>query len=120
MRKLAAGALMLVALGACTRSISVALPSQSVTVMAYADGKVVERCGFRPGSDKFQKLNQLLQQNSGGWRKRHSNYQPEFLVVDGDVSLYFMSDSVVINYSAGEFSRGLSPDAYHFLDCKVR
>ena len=40
--------------------------------------------------------------------------------MDGDVSLYFMSDSVVINYSGGEFSRGMSSDAYHFLDCKVR
>ena len=66
MRKVAAVALMLAVLVACTRSLSVALPSQTVTVMTYADGKVVERCGFRPGSQKFQKLNQLLQQNSGG------------------------------------------------------
>ncbi|HEV2701436.1 MAG TPA: hypothetical protein VGV09_07385 [Steroidobacteraceae bacterium] len=116
----AASVAVLLALAACTHSISLVLPPQTVTVMAYADGKVVERCGFRPGSEKFQKLSQLLQQNSGGWHKRHSDYQPEILVVDGDVSLYFMSDSVVLNYSGGEFSRGIAPAAYHFLDCKVR
>jgi hypothetical protein len=120
MRRAVSVAVLLVLLAGCTHSVSVALPSQTVTVMAYADGKVVERCGFGPGSEKFQKLSQLLQQNSGGWHKRHSDYQPEFMVVDGDVSLYFMSDSVVLNYSGGEFTRGMSPDAYHFLDCKVR
>lgn len=112
--------MLLAVLPACTRSISVVLPSQTVTVMAYADGKVVERCGFRPGAEKFQKLSQLLQQNSGGWHKRHSNYQPELMVVDGDISLYFMSGSVVLNDSDGEFTRDLSAETYHFLDCKVR
>ncbi len=38
MRKVAAVALMLAVLVACTRSLSVALPSQTVSVMSYADG----------------------------------------------------------------------------------
>jgi hypothetical protein len=120
MRKTVAMALLFVVLAACTRSITVALPPQTATVMAYSDGKVVQRCGFRPDSEKFQKLSQLLQQNSGGWHKRYTNYQPSILVVDGDVSLYFMDDSVVLNYSGGEFSRGISSDAYQFLNCKAR
>jgi|SRR5580700_1904725 hypothetical protein len=120
MRKPGSIAFLFVLLAACTRSITVALPPQTATVMAYADGKVVQRCGIRPGSEKFQKLSQLLQQNSGGWHKRYTNYQPSMMVVDGDVSLYFMDGSVVLNYSGGEFSRGISSDAYQFLDCKAR
>ncbi|MGC1459230.1 MAG: hypothetical protein WA825_13210 [Steroidobacteraceae bacterium] len=119
MRKPACLAVSFVALTACTRSITVPLPQQTVTVMAYADGKVVQRCGIRPGSEKFSKLSRLLQQNSGGWHKRYTNYQPSIMVVDGDVSLYFMSDSVVVNYSEGEFSRGISAEAYQFLNCKT-
>ncbi len=119
MRKPASIALLLLVLTACTRSITIALPQQSVTVMGYADGKVVQRCGFGPGTEKFRKLSQLLEQHSGGWHKRHTNYQPTLLVVDGDVSLYFMDGSMVINYSDGEFSRGVSADDYQFLSCKT-
>jgi hypothetical protein len=120
MHKPASIALLLLVLTACTRSITIALPQQSVTVMAYADGKVVQRCGFRPGTEKFRKLSQLLEQYSGGWHKRYTNYQPTFLVVDGDVSLYFMDGSMVLNDSEGEFSRGVSADDYQFLNCKTR
>jgi hypothetical protein len=120
MRKLVSLALLLIATSACTHSITVTLPPQTATVMAYANGKVVQRCAIRSGSEKFQKLNQLLQQHSGGWHKRYTNYQPSILVVDGDVSLYFMDGSVVVNYSGGEFSRNLAADTYEFLNCKVR
>ena len=119
MRKPASIAFMLLVLTACTRSITIALPQQSVTVMAYADGKVVQRCGFRSDSEKFRKLSQLLEQHSGGWHKRYTNYQPSFLVVDGDVSLYFMDGSMVISYGEGEFSHGVSADDYQFLNCRT-
>lgn len=119
MRKTVLLALLFVALSACTRSIRIALPQQIVTVMAYSAGKVVQRCGFRPGTEKFRKLSELLQQHSGGWHKRYTNYVPSFLVVDGDVSLYFMDGSMVLNYSEGEFSRGVSSDDYQFLNCKA-
>jgi hypothetical protein len=120
MRRAGSMAFLFVVMAACTRSITVALPPQTATVMAYAEGKVVQRCAIRPGSEKFQKLSQLLEQHSGGWHKRYTNYEPSVMVVDGDVSLYFMDGSVVLNYSGGEFSRGLAPDAYQFLNCKVR
>ncbi len=110
---------LLLLLAACTRSITIALPQRSATVMAYADGKVLQRCGFRPGTEKFRKLGELLAQHAGGWHKRYTNYQPSLLVVVGDVSLYFMDDSMVINYSEGEFSRGVSSDDYQFLNCKT-
>jgi hypothetical protein len=119
MRRPAPLMLLLLALTACTRSITIALPQQIVTVMAYADGKVVQRCAFRPGTDKFRKLSQLLAEHTGGWHKRYTNYQPAFLVVDGDVSLYFMDGSMVLNDSEGEFSRGISEDDYQFLNCKA-
>jgi hypothetical protein len=119
MRKSASIALLFVLLTACTRSITITLPQQPVTVMGYTDGKVTQRCGFRPDSDKFRKLAQLLEQHSGGWHKRYTNYQPMLLVVDGEVSLYFMSGSMVVNYSEGEFSRGVSDDDYQFLNCKA-
>jgi hypothetical protein len=119
MRKTASMALALLVLSACTRSITIQLPQQVVTVMAYSQGKVIQRCGFRPDTEKFRKLSQLLQQHSGGWHKRYTNYEPAFLVVDGDVSLYFMDGSMVLNYSEGEFSRGVSSDDYEFLNCKA-
>jgi hypothetical protein len=120
MRNLIPIALLLIATSACTRSISVVLPPKTATVMGYADGKVTQRCAIRPDSEKFHKLRELLEQNSGGWHKRYTNYQPSIMVVDGDVSLYFMDGSVVLNYSGGEFSRGLSADAYQFLNCNTR
>lgn len=120
MRKVVLLALLFAALSACSRSITIALPQQTVTVMAYSEGKVVQRCGFRPDAEKFRKLSQLLQQHSDGWRKRHTNYVPSYLVVDGDVSLYFMDDSMVLSNAEGEFSRGISSDDYQFLNCKSR
>ncbi|HTC50443.1 MAG TPA: hypothetical protein VK700_00745 [Steroidobacteraceae bacterium] len=119
MRKSVLTAFLFIALSACTRSITITLPQQTVTVMAYADGKVVQRCGFRSGTEKFRKLSELLAQHSGGWHKRYTNYVPSLLVVDGDVSLYFMDGSMVVNYSEGEFSRGVSSDDYQFLNCKA-
>ena len=119
MRKSVLTALLLLALSACSRSITISLPPQSVTVMAYSAGKVVQRCGFSAGTEKFRKLAELLQQHSSGWHKRYTNYVPQFLVVDGDVSLYFMDGSMVLNYSEGEFSRAVSSDDYQFLNCKT-
>ena len=109
----------LLLLSACTRSLSITLPEQFVTVMGYSQGKVVQRCGIRPGTDKFKRLSQLLATHASGWHKRYTSYDPTFLVVDGDISLYFMGGSMVLSDAEGEFSRGIAEQDYQFLGCKA-
>jgi len=119
MRKLISAVLLAVAVAGCSRTISLTLPPQPLTVFMYSQGKATTRCGVAPGSDKFLKLSEFLKRNSDGWRKRSTNYVPLLVVIGSDINFYFMDDSVVVNYSAGEYSRSITPDQYAFLNCKT-
>ncbi|HTY94880.1 MAG TPA: hypothetical protein VMC02_13380 [Steroidobacteraceae bacterium] len=112
-----AGCLLLTLCG-CSRSISVQLPAQKLVVLVYADGKVAERCSIAPGSEKFRKLADLVQQGTARWHSRIGAYVPSLLVVGADITLNFRSDSVDLTYSGGDYIRSISPDAYAFLRCK--
>jgi hypothetical protein len=110
---------VLVGAAGCTRSISVNLAPQMLTVVTYSQGKADRRCSIAPDSAKFRKLNDFMKQNAQGWHSRSADYKPELVVIGSDINLYFMGDSVVMNYSGGEYSRTVSPDSYAFLDCKA-
>ncbi|MEJ0006252.1 MAG: hypothetical protein WDM77_07670 [Steroidobacteraceae bacterium] len=118
MRTFRSTAVLLLAIAGCSRSISIVLPAHSLTVLVYSQGKVAQRCAIVPGSEKFKSLSQLMQQNAAGWHSRSANYVPSIVVIGPDVNLYFMDDSMVVNYSGGEYSRTISADAYKFLECK--
>jgi hypothetical protein len=115
----ATAALMVLASVACTHSVSVMLTPKKMVVLMYAEGHMAQKCAIQPNSPKFQKLNQLLQQNQGGWHVRIGSYVPTILVVGADVTLNFMGSSMVMNYNGHEYARSISPDAYGFLDCKA-
>jgi hypothetical protein len=103
----------------CTRTISINLTPQMLTVLTYLQGKPDRRCSIAPDSAKFRKLSDFIRQNAQGWHSRSSDYQPQLVVIGTDINLYFMGDTVVMNYSGGEYSHAVSPDSYAFLDCKA-
>jgi hypothetical protein len=107
------------ALVGCSRSIAVDIPAQTLTVLVYSQGTAIatQRCDIAPGTEKFRKLKQLLQQNSAGWRTRSADYMPSIVVIGPAINLYFAEDFVVMNYSGGEYFHPLTRDAYQFLDC---
>jgi hypothetical protein len=111
--------LPLFALLGCARSISVALPHTALTVTVYSEGKVTQRCAIAPGSDKFRKLGQLMQENAAGWHSRSADYVPSIVVIGSDLNLYFVEDSVIVGESGGEYSRTIPAAAYKFLECKA-
>jgi hypothetical protein len=110
---------VLLAAAGCARTISVNLTPQILTVVTYSQGKADRRCSIAPDSAKFHKLSEFMKQSAQGWHSRSSDYKPELVVIGSDINLYFMGDSVVMNYSGGEYSRTVSPDSYAFLDCKA-
>jgi hypothetical protein len=111
--------LLLLFTAGCSRSITLQIPSQTLTVETFSQGKAVQRCSVAPGSEKFRKLSQLMQQSVAGWRSRSADYVPSIVVIAGDISLYFMGDSVVVSYSGGEYSRSIAAGSYAFLNCKA-
>jgi len=112
-------AVLLLAIAGCSRSISIELPAHSLTVLVYSQDKVTQRCAIAPGTDKYKKLSQLMQQNASGWHRRSTNYVPSIVVIGPNINLYFTDDSVVESGSSGEYSRPISGDAYRFLECKA-
>jgi hypothetical protein len=110
---------VLLAAAGCTRTISVDLTPQMLTVVTYSQGKADRHCSIAPDSAKFRKLSEFMKQSAQGWHSRSSDYKPELVVIGTNINLYFMGDSVVMNYSGGEYSRTVSPDSYAFLDCKA-
>lgn len=111
---------VLLLVGGCSRSISVELPAQALTVVMYSQGKASQRCMLAPNSDKFHKLSDFMKQNASGWHKRTADYMPSLVVIGTQISLYFMDDLLVINYSGGEYSRNVAPDSYAFLSCGAK
>lgn len=110
--------LPLLVLVGCARTISIAPPSKPLTVMVYAQGKVVQRCAIAPGTEKMRKFGQLMQQNAAGWHSQSEGYEPELVVIGSDINLYFMGDLAVVNNARGEYSRPIPADTYKFLECK--
>ncbi len=111
MRTLSMIVLLLLTLAACSHSISLQFPSQTLTVETFSQGKPVQRCSIAAGSDKFRKLNELMQENVKGWHSRSADYVPAIVVISSDVNLYFDGGLLVVNYSGGEYSRTVSPDS---------
>jgi hypothetical protein len=113
--------LLCLAIAGCSRSIAIDIPAQTLTVLVYSQGTATaiatQRCDIAPGSEKFRKLKQLLQQNSAGWRTRSADYTPSIVVIGPAINLYFAEDFVVMNYSGGEYFHPLARDSYQFLDC---
>lgn len=109
----------LLAVTACTRSMSVSLPPQSLTVLVYAQGKVSQHCKIAPDSDKFRKLSELLRQNAAGWHKSLMHYDPLILVEGAEVSINVMDDSVVMNKGDGDYAHAIPAGSFAFLGCKA-
>ena len=120
MRVLKWAVLPVLAIVGCAKSISVALPPKPLTVMVYSQGRVSQRCAIAPGSDKFRKLGQLMQENATGWHSRRADYVPSIVVIGSGINLYFVEDSVVVSDSGGEYSRTLPADSYRFLECSYK
>lgn len=112
--------LVLLLAAGCSRSISVELPAQALTVVVYSHGQASQRCAIAPASDKFRKLADFMKANAAGWRKRSADYTPSLVVIGSDINMYFMDDLMVMNYNGGEYSRNVTPDSYAFLDCGTR
>jgi hypothetical protein len=111
--------MLCLAIAGCSRSIAIEIPSQTLTVLVYAQGTAAERCDIAPGSEKFRKLKQFMQQNSAGWHTRNADYMPSIVVIGPAINLYFADDFVVMNYSGGEYFHPVSRDSYQFLDCRT-
>jgi len=120
MRTFGSAILVLLLVTGCSRSISVELPSQALTVVVYSHGKASQRCVIAPASDKFHNLSDFLKANAAGWHKRSGDYTPSLVVIGPDINLYFMDDLLVMNYNGGEYSRNVTPDSYAFLSCGTR
>ena len=112
-------AVLLLAAG-CSRSISLELPSQPLTVVVYSQGKASQRCVIAPAAEKFRKLADFLKANAAGWHKQSGDYTPSVVVIGPDINLYFMEDLLVMNYHGGEYSRNVTRDSYAFLSCGTR
>ena len=108
---------LLLLLTACSRSISVELPAQSLTVVSYVQGKASGRCMIVPGSNKFHALADFIKQNADGWHRRSGDYSPALVVIGSDINMYFMDDLLVMNYDGGEYSHAVTPASYAFLTC---
>jgi hypothetical protein len=102
----------------CTRSIAVVLPPQTLTVMLYDQGKVIQHCQVPPDSDKFRRLAELLRQRPSGWHKGFGSYAPTVLVEGPEVALNFSGDTVVMNYDNTQYAHSVSQDSYAFLACR--
>jgi hypothetical protein len=120
MRIVGSALLVLVLATACSRSISVELPAQALTVVTYVQGKASQRCVVAPASDKFHKLADFMKQNAEGWHKRSGDYVPSLVVIGSDINMYFMNDLLVMNYNGGEYSRAVAPESYAFLACGTK
>jgi hypothetical protein len=116
-RKLGPAVFLLLTVTACSRTISVELPPQKLTLVIYAQGQAVQRCPIAPGSEKFNKLNELLKQSASGWRHPSAGYVPSLAVIGSDTNLYFTDDSLIMSYGGGEYSHAVSADSYGFLKC---
>src|SRR6202451_2712973 len=66
--------LLCLAFAGCSRSIAIDIPPHTLTVLVYSQGIATQRCDIAPGSEKFRKLKQFMQQNSAGWRARTEDY----------------------------------------------
>ncbi len=104
----------------CSRSISVQLPAQALTVVMYSQGKASQRCVIAPNSDKFHKLADFIRQNADGWHKRSADYMPSLVVIGSDINMYFMDELLVMNYNGGEYSRDVASGSYAFLSCGAK
>ena len=111
--------LLYLAIAGCSRSIAIDIPPQTLTVLIYSQGTATQRCSIAPGSEKFRKLKQFMQQNSAGGGTRSADYMPSIVVIGPAINLYFADDFVVMNYSGGEYFRPVSRDSYQFLDCRT-
>ena len=120
MRLFGSVVLVLLLATACSRSMSVELAAQPLTVVQYAQGKATQRCVIAPGADKFRKLAEFMKQNADGWHKRSADYEPSLMVIGSDINLYFQDDLLVMSYNGGEYSRKVAPDSYAFLVCGAR
>jgi hypothetical protein len=120
MRIVGAATWVLLLATACSRSISVELPAQALTVVAYTQGIASQRCVISPASDKFRTLAGFMKQNADGWHKRSGDYVPTLVVIGPDINLYFMDDQLVMNYDGGEYSRKVAPGSYAFLNCGAK
>jgi hypothetical protein len=120
MRILGSVVLVLLLATACSRAISVELPTQPLTVVQYAQGKATQRCVIAPGADKFRKLADFMKQNADGWHKRSADYEPSLMVIGSDINMYFQDDLLIMSYNGGEYSRKLAPDSYAFLGCGAK
>jgi hypothetical protein len=108
--------LLLIGTG-CSRTISVELPPQRLTLVVYAQGQAVQRCAIAPGSEKFLKLNELLKQSAAGWHHPSAGYVPALAVIGSDTNLYFTEESLIMSYSGGEYAHAVSADSHAFLKC---
>jgi hypothetical protein len=117
MRIFGSAILILLLATGCSRSISVELPSQALTVVVYSQGKASQRCVIAPASTKFSELADFLKANAAGWHKRSGDYTPSLVVIGSDINMYFMDDLLVMNYNGGEYSRDVTRDSYAFLNC---
>jgi hypothetical protein len=120
MRILGSALLILLLATGCSRSISVELPAQALTVVVYSQGKASQRCVIAPASDKFRKLADFMKANAAGWHKRSGDYTPSLVVIGSDINMYFMDDLLVMTYNGGEYSRNVTPDSYAFLSCGTK
>jgi hypothetical protein len=120
MRILGSMVLILLLATACSRSMSIELPAQPLTVVQYSQGKATQRCVIAPGADKFRKLADFMKQNADGWHKRAADYEPTLMVIGSDINMYFEDDLLVVNYDGGEYSRKVGADSYAFLGCGAK
>jgi hypothetical protein len=115
LRQLRLGVLVgLVALWACSRTLSLMLPD-SVPLRVYYLG---ETGGYvlSPGSEQYQKLKLWVDHNQSGWSQYLATTPSRGILITGDsLWLQFIGSSAITKTTDGVFTKSVAPRDYTFL-----
>lgn len=106
----------------CSTTIDFQFPKNedlNIKIYSYENHKNVrvQECSIKPHSEQFNKIEKLLNINTGKWSTEFASILPYAVVSNSKFTVIFSGTRMVVNQNKSQYSRSIKSNDYIFLNC---
>ncbi|MFY9142583.1 hypothetical protein [Sulfuricurvum sp.] len=89
----------------------------NIRIYSYDKNITVQECSIKPHSEKFNKIEKLLNNNTEEWSTEFASILPHTVVSNSKFTVIFSGTRMIVNKNKSQYSHAIKSSDYVFLNC---
>lgn len=104
----------------CSENVHFEFPQNedlNIKIYSYDNNITVKECTIGPNSEKFNKIEKLLNNNTMEWYTEFASILPQTVVSNSKFEVFFSGTKMIVYKNKSQYSHPIKISDYSFLNC---